>query len=71
LPAIEKRLRAAAPAAITHTITGGIVGVGATRRLSAVRWGITRQFVWAWILTIPGAALFGAALFKAVAHLRF
>jgi len=59
------------PVSTTHTITGAIVGVGATRRLSAVRWGITRRIVWAWILTIPGAALFGAALFKAVAHLRF
>jgi PiT family inorganic phosphate transporter len=45
--------------------------VSATRRLSAVRWGITRRIVWAWILTIPGAALFGAILFKAVAQLRF
>ena len=59
------------PVSTTHTITGAIVGVGATRRLSAVRWGITRRIVWAWILTIPGAALFGAALFAAVAHLRF
>ena len=50
----------------THTITGAIVGVGAARRLSAVRWGITRHIVWAWILTIPGAALFGAVLFKAL-----
>ena len=37
----------------THTITGAIVGVGATRRLSAVRWGVARQIVWAWVLTIP------------------
>ena len=37
----------------THTITGAIVGVGATRRLSAVRWGVAGQIVWAWILTIP------------------
>ncbi len=56
------------PVSTTHTITGAIVGVGATRRLSAVRWGITRRIVWAWILTIPGAALFGAVLFKAVIH---
>ncbi|HKS72425.1 MAG TPA: inorganic phosphate transporter, partial [Terriglobales bacterium] len=52
------------PVSTTHTITGAIVGVGATRRLSAVRWGITRRIVWAWILTIPGAAFFGAVLFK-------
>src|SRR5580692_11482152 len=48
------------PVSTTHTITGAIVGVGATRRLSAVRWGVTRRIVWAWVLTIPGAALFGA-----------
>jgi PiT family inorganic phosphate transporter len=44
----------------THTITGAIVGVGATRRLSAVRWGIAGQIVWAWILTIPASATIGA-----------
>lgn len=44
----------------THTITGAIVGVGATRRLSAVRWGVAARIVWAWILTIPGAAVVGA-----------
>ncbi|HUR76526.1 MAG TPA: inorganic phosphate transporter [Acidimicrobiales bacterium] len=43
------------PVSTTHTITGAIVGVGATRRLSAVRWGIAGRVVWAWILTIPGA----------------
>jgi PiT family inorganic phosphate transporter len=51
------------PVSTTHTITGAIVGVGATRRLSAVRWGITRRIIWAWVLTIPGAALIGAGLF--------
>jgi inorganic phosphate transporter, PiT family len=56
------------PVSTTHTITGAIVGVGASRRLSAVHWGVTRRIVWAWILTIPGAALFGAVLFKALAH---
>jgi inorganic phosphate transporter, PiT family len=44
------------PVSTTHTITGAIVGVGATRRLSAVRWGIAGRIVWAWILTIPAAA---------------
>ncbi len=53
------------PVSTTHTVTGAIVGVGATRRLSAVRWGITRRIVWAWVLTIPGAALLGAILFQA------
>jgi PiT family inorganic phosphate transporter len=47
----------------THTITGAIVGVGATRRLSAVRWGIARQIVWAWLLTIPAAGAIGAAVY--------
>src|SRR5580765_5579934 len=47
------------PVSTTHTITGAIVGVGASRRLTAVRWGVTRRIVWAWILTIPGAALIG------------
>ncbi len=51
------------PVSTTHTITGAIVGVGASRRLSAVRWGITRRIVYAWVLTIPGAALFGMGIF--------
>src|SRR6266702_2944364 len=54
------------PVSTTHTITGAIVGVGASRRLSAVRWGVTRRIVYAWVLTIPGAAVFGAALFRLV-----
>ncbi len=53
------------PVSTTHTVTGAIVGVGSTRRLTAVRWGITRRIVFAWVLTIPGAALFGAVLFLA------
>ncbi len=57
------------PVSTTHTITGAIVGVGASRRLSAVHWGITQRIVYAWILTIPGAALFGAIIFKAVLHI--
>jgi PiT family inorganic phosphate transporter len=55
------------PVSTTHTITGAIVGVGATRRLSAVRWGVTRRIVWAWVLTIPGAALIGAGVFHLLA----
>jgi inorganic phosphate transporter, PiT family len=50
----------------THTITGAIVGVGATRRLSAVRWGVAGQIVWAWVLTIPAAAAIGAALYTLI-----
>jgi PiT family inorganic phosphate transporter len=45
------------PVSTTHTITGAIVGVGATRRLSAVRWGVAGRVVWAWVLTIPAAGL--------------
>lgn len=44
------------PVSTTHTITGAIVGVGATTRLSAVRWGVARRIVWAWVLTIPASA---------------
>lgn len=51
------------PVSTTHTITGAIVGVGASRRLSAVRWGVARNVVWAWILTIPGTALIAAAIY--------
>ena len=47
------------PVSTTHTITGAIVGVGTTQRLSAVRWGVAGRVVWAWVLTIPGA--FGVA----------
>lgn len=50
------------PVSTTHTITGAIVGVGASRRLTAVRWGITHRIVWAWVLTIPGAAIIAAGL---------
>jgi PiT family inorganic phosphate transporter len=50
----------------THTITGAIVGVGATRRLSAVRWGVARQIVWAWFLTIPASAIIGALTYLVV-----
>ncbi len=51
----------------THTITGAIVGVGATRRLSAVRWGVAAQIVWAWILTIPASAAIGAVSYAVLA----
>jgi PiT family inorganic phosphate transporter len=54
----------------THTITGAIVGVGATRRLSAVRWGVAGQIVWAWLLTIPASALIGAVTYE-VFHMFF
>jgi PiT family inorganic phosphate transporter len=53
--------RAGIPVSTTHTITGAIVGVGSTRRLSAVRWGVTISVVWAWVLTIPGSMVVAAA----------
>ncbi|HXZ18896.1 MAG TPA: inorganic phosphate transporter [Candidatus Acidoferrales bacterium] len=54
--------QAGIPVSTTHTIAGSIMGVGAARRLTAVRWGVTQQIVTVWVLTIPGAALFGAGL---------
>lgn len=54
------------PVSTTHTITGSIVGVGATRRLSAVKWGVAGRIVWAWILTIPAAATMAALAFWVV-----
>jgi len=54
----------------THTITGAIIGVGATRRLSAVRWGVAGQIVWAWILTIPASATIGATCYGIFALFR-
>jgi PiT family inorganic phosphate transporter len=54
----------------THTITGAIVGVGSSKRLSAVRWGVAQQIVWAWVLTIPASALIGWTTYE-VFHLLF
>jgi PiT family inorganic phosphate transporter len=51
------------PVSTTHTITGAIVGVGSIQRLSAVRWGVAGRVVWAWVLTIPGAAVISAVVF--------
>jgi len=51
------------PVSTTHAITGSIVGVGATRRLSAVRWGVAGQIVWAWVLTIPAAFAIGSGTY--------
>jgi inorganic phosphate transporter, PiT family len=50
------------PVSTTHAITGAIVGVGSTRRLSAVRWGVAGRIVWAWVLTIPAAGLLGMGM---------
>lgn len=57
------------PVSTTHTITGGIVGVGSSRRLSAVRWGVATRVVWAWILTIPFSGLIGALSLLLVKYL--
>jgi PiT family inorganic phosphate transporter len=54
------------PVSTTHTITGAIVGVGAARRLSAVRWGVAGRVVWAWVLTIPGAFIISALTYWVV-----
>ncbi len=55
------------PVSTTHTITGAIVGVGSTQRLSAVRWGVAGRIVWAWVLTIPCAAFTAAVTYQVVA----
>ncbi|NNV55939.1 inorganic phosphate transporter [Limnovirga soli] len=52
-----------APVSTTHTITGSIIGVGATKRLSAVRWGVTFSLIWAWVLTIPVSGVLAAGIY--------
>jgi inorganic phosphate transporter, PiT family len=52
------------PVSTTHTITGAIIGVGATRRMSAVKWGVAGRIVWAWVLTIPLSAAMAAAVYQ-------
>jgi PiT family inorganic phosphate transporter len=54
------------PVSTTHTITGAIIGVGSTQRLTAVRWGVARRIVWAWIVTIPAAALMAWVAFNVI-----
>ncbi len=56
------------PVSTTHTITGSIIGVGATKRLSAVRWGVAGKVIWAWILTIPAAAVVSAISYLILKH---
>jgi inorganic phosphate transporter, PiT family len=55
-----------APVSTTHTITGAIMGVGSLKRLSAVKWGVAGKIIWAWILTIPGAAVISAITYALV-----
>ncbi|OLD38200.1 MAG: anion permease [Armatimonadetes bacterium 13_1_40CM_3_65_7] len=57
------------PVSTTHTISGAIMGVGATRRLSAVRWGVATRILWAWVLTIPAAAIVAGCTYWVIAHL--
>ncbi len=57
------------PVSTTHTITSSIMGVGAVKRLSAVRWGVTARILFAWVLTLPGAALLAAFLYLAISRL--
>lgn len=57
------------PVSTTHTITGAIIGVGATKRLSAVRWGVTKTLLTAWILTIPVSALIAALIYLAISSI--
>ncbi|MDB4878065.1 MAG: inorganic phosphate transporter [Gemmatimonadetes bacterium] len=57
------------PVSTTHTITGSIVGVGATQRLSAVRWGIAGRIVWAWVVTIPAAGIMAAIAYHILARI--
>ncbi len=56
------------PVSTTHTITGAIVGVGATKRLSAVRWGVAGNIIWAWVLTIPIAAVISSITYFVLKH---
>ena len=58
------------PVSTTHTITGAIIGVGATSRLSAIRWGLAYRIVWAWILTIPGSAIISAICWYGISLLH-
>ena len=57
------------PVSTTHTITGAIIGVGSTKGVSAVKWGVAGRIVWAWILTIPLSALVAGVVFFAIHYL--
>ncbi|MHB8138672.1 MAG: inorganic phosphate transporter [Smithellaceae bacterium] len=59
------------PVSTTHTITGAIVGVGATKRLSAVRWGVAGNIVWAWLLTIPISGIISAVIFLSLKYFAY
>jgi len=57
------------PVSTTHCVSGSIMGVGATKSLSSVRWGVARRIIWTWIITIPMAAIISAASYYAIVHL--
>jgi PiT family inorganic phosphate transporter len=57
------------PVSTTHTITSAVMGVGAIKRFSAVRWGVTTRILYAWVFTLPGAALLGGALYLLISAL--
>jgi PiT family inorganic phosphate transporter len=57
------------PVSTTHCVSGSIMGVGATRRLTAVRWGVARRIVWAWLITIPACAAISCVAYLAIIHL--
>lgn len=57
------------PVSTTHTITSTVMGVGAVKRLSAVRWGVTTRILSAWLFTLPGAALLATAIYLIVSRL--
>jgi PiT family inorganic phosphate transporter len=57
------------PVSTTHAISGAIMGVGATRRLSAVRWGVGRRIIYAWIITIPASAAIAAVIFVTISSI--
>jgi PiT family inorganic phosphate transporter len=59
------------PVSTTHTITGSIIGVGAVKRLSAVRWGVTKSLLVAWILTIPVSAALAALIYFVFGRLMY
>ena len=59
-----------APVSTTHTITGAVIGVGATTHFKSIRWALAYRIVWAWILTIPGSALLSAILWLGISLLH-
>ena len=58
------------PLSTTHLMTSSIMGVGATKRFSAVKWGVVSQVIWAWVLTIPFTFFFSGLLFWIYAHIK-